>query len=189
MIRSLLNSTSIPLLERVAAFTERRQEVIAGNIANIDTPDYKMRDLPVADFQAALSQAIHRIRYLQADPQRQRLDLPTHSPVANAFPSMNSTGQASSGQLAPKDILVNGLAAGERGQQLLATNPLQELNQRELYQSQIADSQNVLFHDSNNRSIEHQVMEMTKNSMMQRMAIELMMAQTRTLETVISERV
>jgi len=64
MLQGLLNSTTVPLLEKVAAFTERRQDVLAGNIANIDTPDYKMRDLPVADFQNALTRAIearHRV--------------------------------------------------------------------------------------------------------------------------------
>lgn len=58
MLQTIFDSTTVPLLERQAIFGERRQEVLAGNIANIDTPDYKMRDLPVAKFQAALQQAI-----------------------------------------------------------------------------------------------------------------------------------
>lgn len=58
MLQSIFDSTTIPLLQKQAIFGERRQEVLAGNIANIDTPDYKMRDLPVAKFQQALQQAI-----------------------------------------------------------------------------------------------------------------------------------
>ncbi|MDF1745212.1 MAG: flagellar basal body protein [Gimesia sp.] len=58
MLDQILNSQSLPLLEKMAAFAERRQEVLAGNIANIDTPEYKMRDLPVNDFQVALREAI-----------------------------------------------------------------------------------------------------------------------------------
>lgn len=58
MLQPLLNQTSLPLLERVAAFGERRQEVLAGNIANIDTPEYRARDLPVREFQKALKKAV-----------------------------------------------------------------------------------------------------------------------------------
>lgn len=58
MLQSIFDSTTIPFLEKQAIFGERRQEVLAGNIANIDTPDYKMRDLPVARFHEALKQAI-----------------------------------------------------------------------------------------------------------------------------------
>jgi flagellar basal-body rod protein FlgB len=58
MLQSIFDSSTIPLLQKQAIFGERRQEVLAGNIANIDTPDYKMRDLPVAKFQQALQKAI-----------------------------------------------------------------------------------------------------------------------------------
>ncbi|HUQ71259.1 MAG TPA: flagellar basal body protein [Planctomycetaceae bacterium] len=58
MLQPLLNTTTSPLLKQVARFAERRQEVLAGNIANIDTPGYRMRDLPVAEFQKALAQAV-----------------------------------------------------------------------------------------------------------------------------------
>lgn len=166
MIESLLNSTSIPLLERVAAFSERRQEVLAGNIANIDTPDYRMRDLPVDEFQAALARVIHQIRHQQSRQQTYAAgnSLMTEMSIPDRPASLDSTTYVS-------------------------TNPISQLKNSTLYQAHEAQPENVLFHDRNNRSIEHQTMEMTKNSMMQRMAIELMMAQTRTLESVISERV
>ena len=60
MLQPLFESSTIPLLEKVAAFGERRQEVLAGNIANIDTPHYKTRDLPVEAFQQALRDAVAR---------------------------------------------------------------------------------------------------------------------------------
>jgi len=47
---------------KVAAFAEARQAVLADNIANIDTPGYKVRDLPVAEFQQALARAIEQTR-------------------------------------------------------------------------------------------------------------------------------
>lgn len=63
MINPLSPVSSDPtfaLLEQATRFTERRQTVLAGNIANINTPNYKTRDLPVADFQKAVEDALLR---------------------------------------------------------------------------------------------------------------------------------
>lgn len=54
MWTSWLNQSSLPALEQVTAFSEKRHLLLAGNIANIDTPDYTTRDLSVDDFHAAL---------------------------------------------------------------------------------------------------------------------------------------
>jgi flagellar basal-body rod protein FlgB len=48
----------IPVLQEVVSFSQARQAVLAGNIANIDTPGYQARDLSVEDFQTRLKQAI-----------------------------------------------------------------------------------------------------------------------------------
>lgn len=153
MLDQMLNSKSLPLLEKMAAFAERRQEVLAGNIANIDTPDYKMRDLPVNDFQQALREAI------------QLKD--SFSPAA------------------PQTSL--GMPATVANNQALETQ-LESLFPRSLFQAQEASPQNLTFQDANNRSMESQVMQMTKNSLMQQFAVEVMMAQMNQLMTVISER-
>ncbi|MCH8129693.1 MAG: hypothetical protein IIC70_07330, partial [Acidobacteria bacterium] len=58
MIQGLLNSTAVPLLEQVVRFSERRQRLLAGNVTNIDTPNYKTRDLPVEQFRQALKDAV-----------------------------------------------------------------------------------------------------------------------------------
>ena len=55
---SIFQSTSIPVLEQVVGFTQARHTVLAGNIANLDTPGYRVRDLSEADFQARLKKAI-----------------------------------------------------------------------------------------------------------------------------------
>jgi flagellar basal-body rod protein FlgB len=78
MLQPLLNSTTTPLLKQVARFAERRQEVLAGNIANADTPGYRMRDLPVAEFQKALAAAVAR--------QQPRLSSPGDSLLALQSP-------------------------------------------------------------------------------------------------------
>ncbi len=142
MLQSFFNSTSLPLLEKLAVFGERRHEVLAGNIANVDTPDYKTRDLPVEKFQQALQQAIAQ-----------------RSAMAYAHP--NSSGQENLDAHFPK----------------------------ELFQAVEAAAQNITFQDGGNRSIEHEVMELTKNAMMQNFAIEVMTAQMNLMETVISGRV
>ena len=51
-------STTIGALEQTLAFTERRHELLAGNIANLSTPDYRSRDLDQGQFQTALAESI-----------------------------------------------------------------------------------------------------------------------------------
>ena len=58
MIDALFNSTAVPLLEQVVRFSEQRQKLLAGNVANIDTPGYKPRDLSVEKFKQSLRDAI-----------------------------------------------------------------------------------------------------------------------------------
>jgi flagellar basal-body rod protein FlgB len=150
MLQPLFDSSVIGLLEKMAVFGERRQEALAGNIANIDTPNYKMRDLPVAAFQKALKNAVagrHQI----------------HSP---------------------------NLTFSEQTQpaHTQAAKSLAELFPDTLFQASDSQARNITFQDGNNRSIENQVMEMTKNLMMQNFAVELMSAQMHMFETVISER-
>ena len=58
MISNLFNSTTIPVLEQLVNFAQMRHQVLAGNIANLDTPGYRTRDLSTADFQASLRQAL-----------------------------------------------------------------------------------------------------------------------------------
>lgn len=135
---------TLPLLERTAAFTERRHDVLAGNIANITTPDYKTRDLPVSEFQAALQQAM--------TPQ-----------------SSNS----------PRTTSGSTQSASER---------LEEIFPQKLFRAQERDTGDLTYQDGSNRSIEKEVMEMTRNSLMQNYAVELMVSQFRMLEMVVSER-
>jgi flagellar basal-body rod protein FlgB len=61
MLSEVFQSSTIPLLQEVVNFAQSRQNVLAGNIANMDTPGYEARDLSVAEFQSKLQNAIqHR---------------------------------------------------------------------------------------------------------------------------------
>ena len=54
----LFASTTVPVLEQSLQFAQARHQVLAGNIANMDTPGYKIRDLSVDEFQSRLKEAI-----------------------------------------------------------------------------------------------------------------------------------
>lgn len=123
------------LLKQMAVFGERRQQVLAENIANIDTPNYKTRDLDTEGFRDALREAV-----LAARSPGHALE-PGSSPFAS-----------------------------------------------ELFTARPIPTNSLTFQDANNRGVEREVTELTKNLLMQNFAVELMAAQTQLLAAVISER-
>jgi flagellar basal-body rod protein FlgB len=145
MLDAIFDGTTIPLLQKVARFGERRQEVLAANVANIDTPNYKRRDLPIEAFQEALRAAIAS--------GRSRTD---SAPVAQAS--------------------ISGMPAAPR-----AADPFTS----KLFQAIEATSPSITFQDNNNRSIEYEMMQMTKNAIMQNYATELINAQISMLQAAI----
>ena len=58
MLNSIFDSTTVPILEQVAKFAQTRHGILAGNIANLDTPGYHVRDLDHGAFQARLRSEI-----------------------------------------------------------------------------------------------------------------------------------
>lgn len=58
--QALFNSTTIPVLEQVVDFAQARHGVLAGNLANLDTPGYRVRDLSQSAFEKQLGEAIQR---------------------------------------------------------------------------------------------------------------------------------
>jgi flagellar basal-body rod protein FlgB len=129
-------------LERAAIFGEKRHDVIVGNVANVDTPTYKTRDLDTKSFQKALEAAIEAKR--QPGPPEY---FPSH-------PYLN-----------PKATAINAL-----------DNPM------------LAEPRNITFQDGNNRSIEQEMTELSKNIMRQTFLIQVMTAQYSQMEAVIAER-
>lgn len=133
---------STVVAQRLATFTEARQSVLAENVANIDTPFYKVRDLPLAEFQEMLTQAIERSGR-------------TGGPLV-----LRST---------------RGIEVGPDGR--MTFTPAER------------SQNNILFHDNGNRSIETEMSEMVKNTLLHRVAVEVLRKQYETLESAISERV
>lgn len=68
MLSSFFDSSTIPVLEQVVNFTQARHGVLAGNIANIDTPGYKTRDLSPDQFQSRLKEAMEARRQIEVSP-------------------------------------------------------------------------------------------------------------------------
>ncbi|NLX05748.1 MAG: flagellar basal body rod protein FlgB [Phycisphaerae bacterium] len=56
----LLDMPEIGVLERVATFCQARHELLANNIANIDTPGYKCQDLDCEAFQSDLQRMVEQ---------------------------------------------------------------------------------------------------------------------------------
>lgn len=155
MLQPLFDASTIPLLEKAAVFGERRHDVLTGNIANIDTPNYKSRDLPVEAFQQALRAAVAR----------------RQSPIA------------------PQDAGALGGVSAVSNASVFEPANLDQLFPADLFEASDSAPRSLTFQDANNRSIEGEFMEMTKNSMMQSFAVELMNAQMAMLHAVIREQV
>jgi len=57
-----------PVLEQVVNFTAARHNVLAGNIANLDTPGYRAADLSPEMFQSQLKEAVEASHAEQTGP-------------------------------------------------------------------------------------------------------------------------
>lgn len=58
MIHSILQATPFPVAEQMARYAQARHTVLAGNIANLDTPGYRTRDLSPELFRRRLAEAL-----------------------------------------------------------------------------------------------------------------------------------
>lgn len=129
MIDGLLNRGNGPLLEQVINFASQRHKLILDNIANVDTPGYRQKDLSVERFSSMLRQRVEQRRQ-SGNASFDDLDVSSENPV--------------------------------RG---------------------------ILFHDRNNRSMEHLASDLAKNAMMHNLAIELLRKQFQQMEMALKERV
>jgi flagellar basal-body rod protein FlgB len=67
MMPDLFSSTTIPALGEVLNFAQARHTVLTGNIANVNTPGYRLRDLSQTEFQKQLKEALATSR-AKAEP-------------------------------------------------------------------------------------------------------------------------
>jgi flagellar basal body rod protein FlgB len=62
IIRDLVTADALPALEATMRFAEQRQSLIAHNIANFGTPDFRPLDVDPGSFQKNLAEAVDRRR-------------------------------------------------------------------------------------------------------------------------------
>jgi flagellar basal-body rod protein FlgB len=58
MFERLMNQSSAPVLEKMLQFTAARHKLIAENVINISTPNYRQKDLSLEKFQEMLGERI-----------------------------------------------------------------------------------------------------------------------------------
>jgi len=63
LIEGLMNRGNGALLEQVVNFASQRHKLILDNIANVDTPGYRQRDLSVQRFSSALRERVEQRRH------------------------------------------------------------------------------------------------------------------------------
>ena len=69
----------VNVLDKAADASWRREALISNNIANVDTPGYKRRDL---DFQSLLKAEMGRTKFDSLDQKIKQLDLTKLSPLS-----------------------------------------------------------------------------------------------------------
>ncbi len=57
MWNGIFQNASIDALTETVKFSERRHQLLASNVANLDTPGYQTQDLSVTNFRAALKES------------------------------------------------------------------------------------------------------------------------------------
>lgn len=63
MFEDIVVSKSLQHVQQAALFCEARHKVIANNIANVNTPGFKARDLSVESFEKALARSEFKRSY------------------------------------------------------------------------------------------------------------------------------
>src|ERR1700722_2423800 len=100
MLSDVMRSSTIPMLEQVANFSESRHTVLAGNLANIDTPGYRTRDLSPEKFQARLIEAIaERNKGNQAESTSPGMSSGSSSPFSGSYDPVAHVGTTIDGML------------------------------------------------------------------------------------------
>jgi flagellar basal-body rod protein FlgB len=94
MVPSLFESNVLPVLEQVVNFSQARHNVLAGNIANLDTPGYRTRDMSPDEFRTRLKEAVEETRRVAAEPAGATSSsfdpMPTENPFRVVKESLNS---------------------------------------------------------------------------------------------------
>lgn len=157
-----LPATTIGALEQTLAFTERRHELLAGNIANLSTPDYRSRDLDVGEFRTALADSIR--------------SKPSPSPPRTLIGTDPHAGMSL------------GYADNSPAQRLAPVGPTEATTRDDRFAGPRAATEQIVYHDNSDVSLENQVTEISKNKHLHNLAISTLRNQFDLLRAAITER-
>lgn len=59
-LQKLMSQTSAPVLEQMLQFTEARAKLLTENVANVDVPGYRQKDLDVKKFEGLLRERVEK---------------------------------------------------------------------------------------------------------------------------------
>ncbi|EMI44450.1 flagellar basal-body rod protein FlgB [Rhodopirellula sp. SWK7] len=175
-----LAATTIGALEQTIAFTERRHELLAGNIANLSTPDYRSRDLDVDEFQTALARSIR-------DPE------PSNRAIENTSPVMPDWSGVLPGMLGHPILSAEAAAASGAGSQakdpqIQHIGPTEAVTRDDRWSGPRSAMESIVYHDGSDVSLEEQVNKISKNKHLHNLAISTMRNQFDLLRAAITER-
>lgn len=171
MIR-MFDSTALPALEQTAIFAQRRHEVLAGNLANLDTPDYRAQDLSVDGFEHALAESIQRAA---RPPMAPSASASQHALFPHALPAVPQA------QTAPLRIGSGGSLSG-------VAAALSPASRDDFAAGPRAAMEPIVLHDGSDVSVERQVTEIAKNQGLHNLAVATMRSQFALLRAAITER-
>ncbi len=146
LISDLASSDAIPALKMAVSFAAQRQRILAHNIANISTPDFRPLDAPVSEFQETLSKAIDRRR--------------------------SGAPRTANGELDWRE-----------------SRHIRRDDNRRMTVVPSVPSDNVLFHDRNNRDVERMMQDVAENVVAFRLASDLLKSRNDLIRSAIAGRV
>jgi len=187
-----LASTTVDALEQTLAFTEKRHLLLASNVANMSTPDYRSRDLDVKKFQAALADSI----------QAGRGPAGRHESATTS----TSAGFPAPAALFHQDLSARGLSADSLGHPDLSdwavgeTGPLAldkatgevphgtPQTRDDRFAGPRSAMEAIVYHDNSDVSLEQQVTQISKNKHLHDVAITTLRSQFSLMRAAITER-
>ena len=169
-----LAATTIGALEQTLSFTERRHQLLAGNIANMSTPDYRSRDLDVSEFHASLADSIQEPHSSGSGSKM----------PYSAMPLMPGVPPELHQQMG----MAFGNAPGQTEVGLESLEPTSSHTRDDRWTGPRAATEAIVYHDNSDVSLEEQVNKISKNKHIHNLAISTLRNQFELLRAAITER-
>jgi len=158
MIDGMFSNPALQALERSMQFMSARQRILAGNLANVETPGYRPVDVDPRRFQGALAEALES----------------------------EALERARQGTAGARTLAVDGGLAFDDAGPVSFTRSGVVLEPEALEPEVLADG--ILFHDGGDRSVERLMQRLTENAYAFRLASQLLRGLFETLNSAIRER-